>query len=506
MGENGVRLWILTLVLSCTPFALGGSRSAGDVPRAAIRGRERVRFSRSEIRAAGGSHEDVRALAETIRALHLAWVSGDAPAYLSRLSPHVTRAPQEVGAILRGPAAVAAALPREWEAFERSGSRLAIRMVVRDAEISVAGDTALARHRIELRGGRRWGFDDEWRVLQAFERRAGRWLLLHETTATGLDSGDARAATTFQFDFVYPVRDLARALAFYRPILGEPESVTANRATFALPGGRFALDARALDGLASVRPGLPNGYAELHVDDLDAQLARLGSDAPVRSDGADRFAVVLDASGNALVLRETGGRFDARAAAPAAPTMEAGADGCTDAVRTFVSAWLRADANALAALHGDDGRLFHDGGARTSRVAHGRAAITEAFRQLLRGYDRSPSGLRAALDVRSVRWVPFGRGALVSYAWTLVGTGPHPVRETALVTQVWRNLDGGAGSIAETFVIRAYPMRAMARALDYTGYPVESLSDAERFYSRTMALGTPYRDEAYRGWWSADAV
>ncbi|MCC7538038.1 MAG: hypothetical protein IT379_17565, partial [Deltaproteobacteria bacterium] len=42
--------------------------------------------------------------------------------------------------------------------------------------------------------------------------------------------------------------------------------------------------------------------------------------------------------------------------------------------------------------------------------------------------------------------------------------------------------------------------------LDYTGYPVESLSDAERFYSRTMALGTPYRDEAYRGWWSADAV
>ena len=47
---------------------------------------------------------------------------------------------------------------------------------------------------------------------------------------------------------------------------------------------------------------------------------------------------------------------------------------------------------------------------------------------------------------------------------------------------------------------------ARALSLDYTGYPVTSLPEADRFYRRTMDLGSPYPDTGYRGFWSSFSV
>jgi len=42
----------------------------------------------------------------------------------------------------------------------------------------------------------------------------------------------------------------------------------------------------------------------------------------------------------------------------------------------------------------------------------------------------------------------------------------------------------------------------MALGLDYTGYPVNSLTESERFYTRILKLGKPYTDDSWRGYWS----
>ena len=94
-----------------------------------------------------------------------------------------------------------------------------------------------------------------------------------------------------------------RAVDFYTPILGHPESLVAERAVFLLPRGwRFVLDATKLNGIARVSSGLPNGWATIYVEDVEAQRERLRSEGvqflagsqELLHDGPDLYAVGLD--------------------------------------------------------------------------------------------------------------------------------------------------------------------------------------------------------------------
>ena len=97
---------------------------------------------------------------------------------------------------------------------------------------------------------------------------AGRWALFHHVDSRRL--GDESAPllpddvpsqrTPFVLDFVYPVKDLDRAIAFYTQFLGEPEWVTADRASFRLLDSRFELEAEPFDERITILEGAGNGF------------------------------------------------------------------------------------------------------------------------------------------------------------------------------------------------------------------------------------------------------
>ena len=53
--------------------------------------------------------------------------------------------------------------------------------------------------------------------------------------------------TPFNFDFVYPVKDLQRAIDFYSPLLGSPEIVTSTSASFRAGDSYFELESEPID-------------------------------------------------------------------------------------------------------------------------------------------------------------------------------------------------------------------------------------------------------------------
>jgi catechol 2,3-dioxygenase-like lactoylglutathione lyase family enzyme len=113
-------------------------------------------------------------------------------------------------------------------------------------------------------------------------------------------------------------------------------------------------------------------------------------------------------------------------------------------------------------------------------------------------YDRSTHGLCVELVASEVRERRVGDYTIVSYLRTLTGTGPHPFRSSAFVTHAFSD----ERSVDYTLIVDATRSDGLVIELDYTGHPTEDLQKTERFYTKTLALGEPYTDDAWRGWWS----
>jgi catechol 2,3-dioxygenase-like lactoylglutathione lyase family enzyme/ketosteroid isomerase-like protein len=463
------------------------------------------------------SEEDQAALIKTVKTLWDRYLHMDLEGFGALLAKDVTRMSQRTRELQSGSAEVLAGMPKEWESFERPDNLIAEEMTLRSMEITVDDEeeasAATVVYWVEIEAGARWHYDDQGVVLQAFEKHKGAWKLVHQidvwSTDYDLDEEEPGAEPTFLFDYVYPVKDLARAVDFYTPLLGKPDAVIGSRAYFGLRGPRFILDSSDLAGHAVVRDQLPNGYAAIYVSDLDAERKRLidkgvtflaGTDRKNLAQAGDEMALLRDASGNvvALVQRDFG------SATGASEVRGLDGDGpYLAAARALAQAWIGLDAATLARYHGDDGSWIDDTRTSTRGLEYGKDALKKAFKEAYwPRYDRSDKGICARLEASSVSVRKVGEQTLVSYVRQLTGTGPHPFRERAFVTHVFDDKN----TIAYSFTVSASRSEGLAVELDYTGHPVADLKKAEHFYTETMALGSPYVDEEWRGWWSNNTV
>ena len=131
-----------------------------------------------------------------------------------------------------------------------------------------------------------------------------------------------------------------------------------------------------------------------------------------------------------------------------------------------------------------------------------------AARVLAKGwqtYDRSNGRLIADMEIHSAREQTFAKWKVISFRRLLIGRGSHPFKETAFLTLVFEGTPIDA-KLVSSFVVRANSTHAPVVELDYTGYPVSPLGKAEDFYTNVLKLGKPYKDSAYRGYWSNNSV
>jgi catechol 2,3-dioxygenase-like lactoylglutathione lyase family enzyme/ketosteroid isomerase-like protein len=459
-----------------------------------------VIFSESEILANNGREEQTAAVMAVVVSLWESYLYQDVEGYLSYLAPHISRLSERTGQFQQGKAALENDLPSEWEAFERPNDIIAEQMTLRDVELSFGedGDTVFVLYWLEVEGGERWDYTDLGLVFQALTQTDGEWLLDYQLEAWGLEQEEE----TFTFDFVYPVSDLAAALDFYTPLLGEPEIVTDERASFNLQGARFWLDTDSLEDYISDKEGLPNGYAIFYVDDLREVRERLideewGEVSEIFERGADEYILVLDPSQNVFLMMERDFSANDPAAEPSVSINPEPASLVEESAEAIFSAWMQMDTETLSDYSADDARWLDE----TQGL---QADFIQTLPAQWAKYDYNDQGLVADWEAELLDTQALGEGDKIisTYAVTLTGFGTHPFVEKFYVALVFT----GEEEFLYSFVLENDYTEAFVLALDYTGYPVADLDEAEDFYTQGLQLGDPYSDEDWWGYWSYNAV
>jgi len=453
-----------------------------------------------------GSATEIAELREVIIAFWQAYLRLDTYDYLEKFTPDALRLSSRAATRQMGQANIQAGLSAEWEAFERPNQRIAEQMVVTRAEFNVTGDVATAIYWVDITGGVRWNYTDQGLIFQIFTKQGADWKIVHHTETWSLDYDVAAQrpgqGKTVDFAYAYPVKDLARAIQFYTPLLGKPESVTSNRASFNVKGGHFLLETSNWQGAARLRNNLPNGYALFQVNDVNKEVARLAEaevDFTVQSAGnrADKYAVGFDADENLLILWEK----NFKTATDITPTVsgfpkEFGAQWA----KRVMQAWLTMDMDTITEYTAkgtwfDDTRLKHRGLERGKQI--GTALQTVYWLR----YDHGEN-IAAKLEVSHFQQRRLNSRHLVSYDMKLTGMGAHPFRDSAWVTQLFDD----KGHALHTFIVDNNHSTYPVLELDYTGYPTQDIKAARKFYKNVIKLGEGYHDEGYYGFWSNHAV
>lgn len=443
----------------------------------------------------------------------------------------VTRLSSWSAGIQSGPQKVERGLPDEWGFLELApdGQTRAATVTIRRAELSVRGQTATALYWADMVSGETtnthhhvsdWAYGNRGLIFQAFVKEGNCWKLSHESDSWWLayDPVTKAPATSgtasFSYDFAYPVHDLARAVRFYSTFVGAPEVQTPTYAAFDMGGPRLVLDNTGLDGFAPIRPGLPNGYNTIYVDDLAKTVARLEAAGTkfltgVRNRGSDLYSIGSDAGGNVFMLMQRA--YPVGDYPPPGPPAVAAVDGTpagvVAAVRQLASAWLQTDARGVTTAGiGNDSRWFDSSRLNNRGIDRGPTGIRDGLAANWNQYDRSKSVLAAGMTIRSLRAKRFGDGAIVTYERELTGRGAHPFKQLAFVTHVFEKRGDGGMQISDTFITKLHHPTGEVQNLDYVETPEPDLQAAHGFYGDTMSFGKPYSDEAWYGFWGIKSV
>ncbi|MBW2716226.1 MAG: hypothetical protein JRD03_09120 [Deltaproteobacteria bacterium] len=527
---RGIALMTIFAVVGCLPSKQGrvstaavtrkGAPLAVQAESAYVTDRSRwgvLIFDPGQIRSSGGSAEDASALAALIEKYHRSWLSRDSDATQSLLDVEITR-------IRNGTAEFGIADVMDEMADESRGERPegyagSTELAIRNVRIRIDQNTATAFYRIDTHSGARWEYSDLITVFQAFRKTDGRWALFHHVESSRLDDENApplpddepNRRAPFVLDFVYPVKNLARAIAFYTPFLGEPEMVTADRASFRLRDSRFELEAVPFDDRITIKEGAGNGYGIINVRDLDASrkaLVAAGAeriDAP-RPCGPDLCMVAEDPSLNIVVWREPQFSVSSEPVRPTFSLGETASGASSTEMKEVFRAWMDTDRDAVLrhlatdAIWIDDTMAEHPLG-----VAVSRQAIGDALDARWEMFDRGPDGLAADMEITELQTRTFGDRQIVTFAVALKRRGAHPVLENTFVSQVWTQING-KNKIETSFITRQFKFfDKPVSSMDYTAYPLLDLGEAGRFYKDVLG-SEPYRDVNWFGFWSTTSV
>jgi hypothetical protein len=494
-----------------------------------------VTFPHSAIISSNATSADEHALHATIKHSWKRYLALDASGVTSYMTSDITRLSGRWGSgtIEYTAAQVANALPGEWSAREFADNDpakgLAEQFTIEKAtfDVDASGNFATVNYWVSVIGGARWCYSEVGWVLQVLTKVDGSWKICHQIDgwSSDVDPVTMEGSELFRFDYFSPVTNLTRAVNFYQPLLGVPETVTSNQATWVcFRNSRFILDATRLGGVVNITAGLPNGWGTIYVSDVQAERDALkaagvtfiaGTSTQLLTTAAgDQYAVGLDdpsgGSNNIFVIMQK--NLSTTGPTPAAPSGFNLSDPYQAASQQLATAWVTQDTATIRSLFGSNGSYYDDTRDRAIGLITGGSNIASALSSTLwPRYDRSSGGLSANLQAYTsgkygsamVKTRNIGSQTVVSYLQELKGTGVHPFDETAFATDVF---DANMNLVFMVRIAVTAQPTALTRSLDYSLVPNLKLNAEDTFYSQTMGFGTPYEDTAYRGWWSDDQI
>ena len=441
---------------------------------------------------------------------HQGWLAQDSLALRGLMATDAMRVHARSG-LSDGADVIIAALPVEWASQERPYGTVAQSYKIRDVELAIQGDIATATYWMDVHGGARWEFSGQRVSFDVYRRAAPTWELVFHMDAEARSSDAAAELGVSHMEFVYPAEDLARVAAFYQPLLGEPDRHSSERLSYDLGGTRFHFDTTPLTGFAEATDGTPNGYAEFVVPDLDGEVLRLRS-AGISVDRVDATAerpaaaLVQDPAGNVLLLREQAHVEDALGAPSLTVAPDPGAPSeIQRTIEGFWNAWLMMDTESLVDQLSSGSRWVLETSARGTIAYEGNEEIRQALPAIWSNYDTGPAGVAVEVTIGSPTVRHLSELALASYEYRMSGIDSQRTHEAGVVTHLLKRERGG-WKIEWSLFTTLDDSDDLVLSLDYTGYPVSRLRQAESFYTDVLRLGSPYQDVAYRGWWTRDSV
>ena len=473
----------------------------------------RLIFDRGEISEAAGSQDDIGTLTDLIESYHRLWLGRHDGELMRLLDEDVTRFRQ--GRVAYGVGDVRMQISQESRGERPVGHSTSMQLEIRNMRIRVHDDFASALYSVAIHGGARWEYADLATIQQLFRKADGRWRLIGHTESLRLDDNNVPAAAEnvptrrapFRFDFVYPVKDLRRAIDFYSPLLGAPAALTSTRASFRLSDSYFELEADPIDPRMTISDGFANGYATIEVDSL-ADIARSLSETgeshiELTSCGKDQCMVTEDPSGNVIVWRSTQVGESSEAVRPTVSYASGARPNSSIGPQIFLTmaTWMATDQERLTSRLADDAVWVDD----ALSAASGPSQIEQALQSRWQMLDRGSDGVNGDLVLDNVRLQSAGERYLVTFESTLDMRNDHKSSFSMFVSQVWANVDDTL-MLEQTFLARAREVKDVpVNSMDYTAYPASDLGVAGRFY-KIIFDSEPYRDKNWFGFWSTASV
>lgn len=468
-------------------------------------------FDRSKGSGTHEREEDKIEIMNMIETYHRAWLDGNNENLYELLDEDIIR--------FRGET-VSYGLPNTLEKIknESRGERPAgylssMQLEIDDLQIRSEKDFSIALYGVGIRGGARWEYSDVATIFQVFKKVNNKWKIVGHIESFTLDNPEISNApdsvpdrrAPFTFDFVYPVKDLQRAMDFYSPLLGLPEIVTLTTASYRVRDSYFELNAKPTDERINIITGRANGYAVINVSSLSDIRNRIGGEhnknIQTKSCDRDECLITEDTSGNIIIWRE----YIPTDTSQFSPIIKFPDSYIKDPVFSklieSMKAWTANDYSTLVQMHTNKSLWLDD----SFGIAEGKAMIEQALQSRWELMDRGPDGIDAVIEIKNFKNRNIGNRYLASAEMRITMQTNKKRSFDSLLTQIWKKDDTDMKLehtlITQTTKDKAVPVNSM----DYTAYPVDNLGRAGRFY-KNLFVSEPYRDENWFGFWSTTSV
>jgi|TARA_B100002003_G_scaffold156002_1_gene144619 ketosteroid isomerase-like protein/catechol 2,3-dioxygenase-like lactoylglutathione lyase family enzyme len=472
----------------------------------------RLIFDRYKVSGSYQRIEDKEKIMDLIETYHRHWLDGSNEELSALLDEEIIRF--RGAGVTYGFTDVFRRIKNESRGERPSGYNSSMQLEIGDMQIHSEKNFSIALYSVAIRGGARWEYSDLATIFQVFHKVEDKWKIIGHIESFRLDNPNINKPSdsvpnrraSFTFDFVYPVKDLQRAIDFYSPLLGSPEIVTSTSASFRVGDSYFELDSEHIDDRISVINGRANGYGIINVNSLsnirDKIKDLLNINIKTKSCGRAECLITKDSSGNIIIWRKY---KPINTSQNKKPTIQSGSESDQPPVYAkltkVISAWITNDSSSLIDMHTNKAVWIDD----AYGIAQGKKQIKQALQSRWKSFDGGPNGINADVTTKNFQIRNIADRYLVTLEMS-IDMRANPKRSfDALLTQVWKR-KGLDLKLEHTFIAQMrYNKDTPVNGMDYTAYPVYDLGKAGRFYKNLFG-SEPYRDENWFGFWSTTSV
>mgnify|MGYP001156769782 FL=1 len=470
-----------------------------------------LKLNKNNISSSYQVNDDQNKIINLIESYHRNWLDGNTEKISKIIDDEIIRFRNE--SVTYGIESTINRINNESRGERPSGYLSSMSLDIDDIYIDSEEKFAIALYSLGIRGGARWEYSDLATIFQIFRKFANKWVIIGHVESLKLDNVNIKyppdsvpnRRAPFTFDFVYPVKNLKRAIAFYSPLLGSPDISTSTSASFKVRDSYFELSTESIDSRISIDDGHANGYAVINVNSLKEIQTKINNllnlDLKIENCGLDQCLISEDLSGNITVWKEHKPITSSAHNPKIISAQEIMSSRIYNETLNIINAWATNNYSELIKKSSENSIWIDD----AYGIAKGPKEIKNFLQARWKLLDRGPKGIDGDIEIRNFKSKKLNN-RLLTYLEISLKMKTRPKKSINFFQmQIWKVNDQDF-QLEHTFIAEKRISKQMpVNSMDYTAYPVNDLGKSGHFY-KILFDSEPYRDENWFGFWSTTSV